>query len=239
MALFLPKQFYTKDFIYINGQESILYFIEICITIITAISNGKPIYRNYSKKHANHIDIIVYTWEKHYHSSFFDFIDNLNYFFRYKGVLPYYCKLNRNIRENVTEYSLEIVYRYYHYLDKMFQFPNVNTVIMSLIDKFCKIKPQAFKPKCLQLCKFIKPLRNRYIIWNDPKELPQKELIQDGPSLMDKFEQLEHKKDMYSSMLDYIHFLSQRVSSDELIKQISEVHSIKTANLYDPSKNHD
>ena len=232
MALFLPKCFYIKDLIHINGEDSIVYFIELYIAIVTAIYNGKQVYYNNTSKEIMNIDINVYNWKKNFHLSFYDFIDNINYFFRYKGFLPFYCKKNR---EDMIEYGLEINYRYYQMLDRLFHFPNPNEIITKLIDRFCKIKPSITTPKCLKLCKFVYPIQNRYISWKKKvstsvsSEQTVSTTISSGPSLIDKFEQVEQQKDMYSSMIDYIHHVSQRVSPDELIKQISEVHSIKVA----------
>ncbi len=254
MALFLPKCFYIQELIYINGEESLLYFIELYITMITAIYNGKRVYYANKSDKIYKFDVIVYTWKKYFHLSFYDFIDNINYFFRYKGYLPFYCRKIKNIREDIVEYMLEINFKYYKNVDNSFRFPNPNDIITNLMDRFCKINPPITTSKYLQLCKFVDKIGNRYIsCWNKvPKKETvnleskkksvnleskkesvnlesKKESVSSGPSLNEKYEQLEQQKDMYSSMLDYLHYISHRVSPDELIKQISEVHSIKVA----------
>lgn len=246
MAVFLPRCLYIKDLMYINGGESMLYFIEIYITMIAAVYNGRRIYHPGKTDKIFRFDVNVYDWKKHFHLCFYDFIDNINYFFRYKGFLPFYCRKIKNMKEDMIAYMLEINFKYYKNVDNSFRFPNPNEVITNLMDRFCKITPPITTSKYLQLCKFDYPIGNRYISsWNKVHKKDSSESIKDspelikdgqepikdspGPSLVERFEQLEQQKDMYSSMIDYLYHISQRVSPDELIKQISEVHSIKVA----------
>ncbi len=253
MAVFLPKCLYIKDLMYINGGESMVYFIEIYITMITAIYNGRRIYHPGKTDKIFQFDVNVYHWKKYFHLSFYDFIDNINYFFGYKGFSPFYCRKIKNIKEDIIAYMLEINFKYYTHLDNSFRFPNPNEIITNLMDRFCKITPPVTTSKYLLLCKFVNQIDNRYISsWNKVHKKDSPEPIKDnpepikdssepikdntdpikdnpGPSLVERFEQLEQQKDMYSSMIDYLYHISQRVSPEELIKQISEVHSIKVA----------
>jgi hypothetical protein len=146
-----------------NGVNSIDFLMDIMLTSIIALYNGKLVLDIQDRKtKVSNMIVFVYNWETYFHSTFEQFIMKFNEYFRHKIYLPFSVKFMYKTKNGVgSNYLLSInddFYRNYNSLNKEIKIPNLNVVIKELMNEFWRNPTTTYNLKFLNYCKLEFPI---------------------------------------------------------------------------------
>lgn len=158
--------FKLKDKMYINGKDSLMFFLDWTITVFTVLYNKKCIVKaeTYDILPINEyvIDLTVYNWNIYYRHSFEQFISTFCDYVTYNNSIPFCWNLKVRSHNKFT-YRIILNDIYYKQLDSSFKFPNFNIIIQDIVEKFYIHLPPLISGKLISNCTFEFPINNKYL----------------------------------------------------------------------------
>ncbi len=235
MPIFVKTGIIAKSEFYINGNQSIKYFLDWVLTIVIALYSGKLVsvktFTMDGPEKMLSIKVNVVNWTIFYKYTFRSFIEDMSKCFEYKGERPFTIELLPD--PTLKNYIIFINYNFYTRLDAGFTFPNLNGVIKKLLDDYMVNPCYEFEPRVLTGCKFEYPL-TVFIKPSIVETMPLSNKRFDG-SLKMEARQMRQTNEMLSQMIETIYSTMINEDYTRLQAVIFEVHAIYASKKRDRS----
>jgi hypothetical protein len=166
-AYFKPENLYGKNTsMMFTNKDSIMYFIDYYLTIIICLFSNKKIINSSDHSVIDKFSLYYKNWSQYYSHDFVSFLNELQSFYSYKGLDPFNYIFNYINKQCI----LIINDKYYKIIDEHFTEPNINHIILHMIDKYSNKYSIEYFYRYLKLCNIIHTLP---IMINHVKETPK------------------------------------------------------------------